>query len=128
MYPGPLVIFVRHGESQSNKLIHDNLGIELTPEQIHERQDPELTELGVKQAARTAEYLYQRLESYGSDVKVHVWVSPFARTRETAHEFITRAENMVVEYEEFPWLQEHTFMNKALSQSLIAKALVVHKS
>ena len=87
-----VVLTVRHGESMSNQVIHESKHQQVDEAGVRKLEsfdDPSLTEKGQAQATQTAEYIYkQLLSTYGSDVKVEVWISPFLRTRQTAQLFL----------------------------------------
>jgi broad specificity phosphatase PhoE len=83
----PFVIYVRHGESEQNKIIHSSS--EQRVESLEKMYDPPLTQLGVKQAQMTGEYLACMLNEFYPQSSVYVWVSPLARAQQTANEFLT---------------------------------------
>lgn len=87
-------IYVRHGESEQNQIIHKSEGQQV--QDLQKMYDPELTDLGKKQAEMTAEYLCYMLDKYYPHVTINVWVSPFKRTKQTAQPFIDKKPQVVV--------------------------------
>lgn len=122
-----LVLFVRHGESESNYIIHQNGLNSDTVNEINSHEDPELTLLGRKQAWTTACYLKSRLLTY-DNVKVTVWVSPFTRTKQTAQPFLDSANDIISNVEYIPLLQEYTDLDKQLSQEMKDLGLIHHET
>jgi broad specificity phosphatase PhoE len=84
------IIFIRHGESQSNKLIHD--GVENASELIPKIGNPQLTNLGKEQSEATGNALVKYLKEINSPM-VSVFISPFARTQQTAQPFLEKYSN-----------------------------------
>ena len=114
----PKVIYIRHGESESNKIIHDNK--KLTNE--HEEQikcflNPNLTNLGSEQANKTGDYLYKILKNKYK--KIYVWISPYNRTQQTAKPFLQLSQDLPVESNIMPDLYEYTSNNKQPNDELI---------
>lgn len=86
------IIFIRHGESLSNKVIHDNHDYRQSREksayveaEIKKHTDPVLTEKGEVQSRMTAEYLTKLLKRFNvNPSSVKIYSSPFKRTIQTA--------------------------------------------
>lgn len=101
----PKVIFVRHGESTSNKTIHDSFEQKVLPGILTEMKlDPGLTSLGIEQSQLTAIHLGNIIKK--ENAKVHIWQSPLKRTHLTALPFLTivgAPSSVTTE----PLLQEH---------------------
>ena len=116
-----LVIFVRHAESESNRILH-------TGGTYVEIPDPELTELGHRQAKTTAEYLIHCFDRLRENTRMTVWTSPFLRTQQTAEPFIKLAGDRVTEIQCIPNLQEYTSPNNPLTPELRANGCVNHET
>jgi broad specificity phosphatase PhoE len=104
------IIFVRHGESESNLHIHTDPNDPQLNEKINKNGNPHLTELGKLQAEKTAEYLVDKLKGR----HVYLFTSKFARTIETAKPFLERANVLCVTSTEL--LNEYTKPTKVLSE------------
>lgn len=102
----PQVIFVRHGETVSNKVIHDADGKDVDSDKLKDI-DPELTVLGKQQALKTRLFLSKRIREQNATVRV--WASPFQRTQATAEPFYKDMEqdDRLIGYHIEPLLQEH---------------------
>lgn len=86
----PKVIYIRHGESESNQMINEVLKNKKTlsieqENQIKTNSNPNLTILGNMQAIATARYLSKILENYKT---IQIWTSPYKRAQQTAHSLI----------------------------------------
>lgn len=80
------IIFVRHGESVSNKHLHQG-----QMHKINNYADPELTSIGQQQAEQTAEHLKNVLQK---EEKVAVFTSQYTRTQQTAKPYISSNTNV----------------------------------
>ena len=112
------VIFVRHGESESNLVIHNAESSVLSSEEkseINRNGDPKLTARGKNQAQKTAQHLSMLCEGANA---VHVYVSPFKRTLETATPFLVSVDFSKLILETDTSLQEYTRPSRVISQSL----------
>jgi len=120
------VIFVRHGESESNWFIHQDKGDPELTNNINALGDPELTELGKNQAEAVGDYLHARLK----DKIVRVFSSPFARTHQTAEPFISRKskERITFSCRTLGVLQEYTKPEKQLTEDHHNKGIVHHET
>lgn len=116
----PKVILVRHGESESNKIIHINKTLtEDHEEQLSRFSNPNLTDLGFKQATQTGNYLHNILKN--NNKKINVWISPYDRTQQTAKPFldICLSQSMQLETNIVPDLYEYTSPKKQLGENLL---------
>lgn len=119
------IIFVRHGESQSNLFLHNN-----DPDasrKIQQIGDPELTELGTLQATCTAKHLCETL-MHMELPKVRVLISPFARAQQTAKPFLEMYCSKIKESQVIPDLLEYTSPEKNLCQQHLETGLKHDKS
>jgi 2,3-bisphosphoglycerate-dependent phosphoglycerate mutase len=109
------IYLVRHGESEAN--------VDVSILKNKADCAVNLTELGHKQAAMAAKYLVDHIEAedrlyskdslYSRKLPIHVWISPYNRTRQTA-EYITEAFSEKWSYRytgstESPLLVEQSF-------------------
>lgn len=116
----PTAILVRHGETESNSLIHTSSGQNLSRhqmEQVIRAFDTPLTPFGVRQAQATAEHLVQSLNAMGAK-RVAVWVSPFERAIETARPFLLHPNRPPCEMLRTPLLQEQVKSDKVIPKRL----------
>ena len=98
-----LVIYVRHAESYANKIIHDN---KKQHEPLNQSQknlinslvDPDITEIGIKQAKCTASHLINNIKKLNRN-KITVLVSPFKRTQHTCTYFIELLDGSEICYD-----------------------------
>ena len=133
------IIFVRHGESNSNVHIHKldymlKTGKITKKERqksepqlsnkIHSLGDPKLSEIGQKQATCVGKYLHNIF----GDTKVRVLTSLFTRTIQTSVPFKAMHENDIVEYESTKVLCEYTNPKKNLTQIHRERGLTHHSS
>ena len=118
----PIILFVRHAESEANRILH---GSDIV---TSFGADTSLTELGRNQAQVTANYLVRQFRNYDPDVKITVWTSPLARTKQTAEPFIIAANDMITEVISIPELQEYTPITKVLSNEMIKDGCINHHS
>ena len=118
------IIFVRHGESESNVFIHENPNDTNLSEKINALGDPNLSELGHKQASDVGDYLCKQLDGQ----KVRILVSPLNRTHETSAPFKKKYEGHVDVFEPLLILQEYTKREKKLTQEHLDKGIIHHKS
>ena len=117
-----MLIFIRHGESESNHYIHtksDNL-----EHNINKHGNPNLTPTGVAQGDETGKYLSKML----GNRKVTVFTSRFKRTMQTAETFLHMYEDNIEEVQNLSFLNEYTKPSKQLSQSDINDGIVCHNS
>jgi broad specificity phosphatase PhoE len=138
-----IIFFVRHGESESNKLIHDKLYTNKgdLKTKLNSYGDPALTDKGIEQAKHTAEYLFGKIKQKYSHI--NIFVSPIQRTVQTANEFINLCKGETEENsenkEEFkldhsieylPDLQEYTNPKKNTKGKLtcLGDPLIVDES
>lgn len=109
-----MFVFVRHGESESNRFIHtnaDDLSV-----RVNAIGDPTLTELGHRQALATASFLRTKLEQLGSPV-IAVRTSLFARTQQTAAPFSELYRENITESDSTRALLEWTPPRKQLTDA-----------
>jgi len=135
-YKNNLVIYVRHAESEANRLIH-NREDQLKPLSKSQEAimtslhtDPNITLNGTHQAVSTANYLLDRIRMMGR-TNVTVWISPFQRTLQTAKPFIDLCANhhhIDCEVCILPELQEYTTDKYTLSDKQKQSGLIVHES
>jgi len=123
-----LIIFVRHGESETNKFIHDsNNNYEDYEEhkelsqKINSNGNPNLTKLGKAQAEFTARFLMKKLKKMGSP-KVEVNISLYNRAQQTAEPFIELYGEYIAHHTT-PELLEWTPKKKKLSQAHLDSGL-----
>lgn len=107
------IIFIRHGESQSNKFLHDNHSNADTL--INSIGDPELTDIGLLQAQSTSLFLRKKIESK----EVRVYTSGFKRAQQTASAY---SDNITVRV----GLNEYTHPKKSLTEEDIRRGLYHH--
>jgi broad specificity phosphatase PhoE len=120
------VIFVRHGESESNWFLHQDKTDPELSKKINALGDPKLTGLGSKQADKVGEYLHRLLK--GKNLRI--FTSPFQRTSETAEPFISRKvkEKIAFSIQTLGVLQEYTKPQKHLTQDHHNKGIVHHET
>jgi broad specificity phosphatase PhoE len=82
----PVVVFVRHGESEANAITHAG-------GEYRRIEDPPLTDRGRVQAHETARHIADALCATGRRVTLAVWTSPQRRAAETAAALRTTDEN-----------------------------------
>lgn len=87
------IVYVRHGESVSNKIIHSNPGglTEEHKDMINSMSNPALTELGQKQAHDTGVHIVDKIIGMGYK-KVVMLVSPYDRAIQTSMPFVNNAK------------------------------------
>lgn len=118
-------IYVRHGESEHNAIIHASSEQQVTEEQMISMHDPDLTDLGRKQAQLTGDYLATILARFYPDMDVYVWYSPFTRAYETAKLFIESPQlQHRVMTTPVPLLQEFVKKGKELPEEVTHRLLV----
>lgn len=117
------VIFVRHGESETNVHIHRNPTDPDLSKKIDALGDPELSELGCKQAQAVGKYLENALK----DQKVRVLTSQFTRTNQTAEPFMNSHGNIEV-HQKLDCIQEYTKPSKKLTDEHKDKGIIHHRS
>lgn len=115
-----MIIFVRHGESETNKFIHD--GEQDLESKINSLGDPELTKLGKRQAVNTADFLVRKLHGMGAP-KVNVHISLFTRAQQTAAPFLELYGENIAGKHISRDLMEWTPPKKNLSQLHLEKGL-----
>lgn len=117
------IVFIRHGESDSNVLLHQSKNDINLSSKISALGDPGLSELGEKQALAVGEYLRTIL---GPNQKVKVLTSLFSRTKQTAEPFCNLHKDNV-EVFHLESLNEYTRPTKYLSQAHLDAGLKHHK-
>lgn len=115
-----MFVFVRHGESESNRFIHS--GASDLSAKISAIGDPKLTELGHRQAIVTSFFLCDKLQHLGSPT-VDVRASLFSRTQQTALEFLELYKTHIDSAVSMSELSEWTPPRKQLSEKHIAAGL-----
>lgn len=121
-YNKKLIIFVRHAESESNKHIHDGeLSGRALTDKIMSNPDPGLTDHGHLQAQKTADHLIEKLNKHHNK-RVHVLVSPFTRTVQTADPFIKNIKTPC-QVEIVNSLFEWTSVKKKMPKELLDKGI-----
>ena len=118
------VIFVRHGESESNWFIHQDRNDPELSNKINALGDPNLTDQGRQQAECVGGYLYERLKGQN----VRVFTSPFARTFQTSKPFVEKMEDDSILSKSLPILQEYTKPEKQLTEDHLKRSIVHHKT
>jgi len=130
-----IIFFVRHGESESNKLLHDKLYTNRSDllEKLNLLGDPSLTDKGIKQSQYTAEYLFKKITQKYSHV--NILISPIQRTVQTATPFIHLCESCESNQFKYttqylPELQEYTSPTKNIKGKLtcLGNPLIVDTS
>jgi broad specificity phosphatase PhoE len=115
------IIFVRHGESESNVYLHENNPDASTL--INKHGDPMLTTTGHNQSFWTGQYLSDAFKEYSPiPEKIVVYCSPFTRTRETCKHFLTHYGDGI-EYTEDVLLTEYTSVRKQLTDEHKSRGL-----
>ena len=103
----PMILLVRHGESEGNA---DKTLFRTKPDNL-----VELTEKGVKQANKAGKRVESIFKEYELDhlpiKRVHIIVSPFERTLQTALAMRSWFEHRVVRTETEPRIREQEFGN-----------------
>lgn len=97
-----MLTLVRHGESESNKELHESK----TPDAIIQTvANPQLTSTGRKQALETAAHLVNKLEPNQS---IHIWTSELNRAIDTALPLCVAlmCAHIQFEYKQLPDLNE----------------------
>jgi broad specificity phosphatase PhoE len=112
-----MIILVRHGESETNKFIHDDIADKDTA--INAIGDPHLTALGKIQAKETGDFLAKTLNGK----KVIVNTSPFTRTLETCTHFCKIYGDNFIDFHKNTELLEWTPLRKKLTQTHIEQGL-----
>lgn len=101
-----LIVFVRHGDSDVNKFIHDNKNDSNLTSKINTMYDPELTDIGVKQAAVTAKFINDKLIKQNK--KFSVLTSPYIRAVNTAKPLLDLKNTNIIDYYMSGLLLEYT--------------------
>jgi broad specificity phosphatase PhoE len=125
-----LVVYVRHAESESNLILHNNKDKNLSSSQeknLNSYHDPDITELGIKQSICTAQYILNKIKEMNK-TKINVWMSPFQRAQDTAMYFIDLCykENIEINFKIIVELQEYTSPKKVLSEQQTKQGLIIH--
>jgi broad specificity phosphatase PhoE len=105
-------VFIRHGESESNRFIHDSTGGEDVSHKINSLGDPHLTDIGERQAQATGAFLVDQLKCS----RVAVKISLFTRTQQTAAPFLKLYGEFISDKHTTHELLEWTPPKKQLSQ------------
>lgn len=126
------VLYVRHAESDANVIIHKSKKErkKLTTsqeEKINSYHDPDITEIGFKQAECTGKHIYDKIKDKKN---IHVWISPFKRAQDTAKSFIDicTSNGLKPNITILNDLQEYTSSNKTLKDEQKQLGLVTHES
>ena len=125
-----LIIFVRHGESEANVIIHQEMDLlphkkssyaEMGEKLNKVGTDPLLSELGHKQAQNIANYLIKQLD--GKPIKVIS--STYARAIQTADPLV-KSYDKILEYVTSELLIEYTHPDRKLSEEDTKKGIKTH--
>lgn len=118
----PTVTFVRHGETESNSLIHQSQNQQVKDAStIDATIDTPLTEFGHLQAQFTANHLIETYVRMGAR-KIIVLVSPFERAMMTANPFLMGVP-IQLEIRNEPLLQEAIKADKVISPYLASRGI-----
>ncbi len=125
-----LVVYVRHAESESNVILHDNKDKNLTEDQktmLNSHNDPEITKKGIEQSLNTAICIANKLKEMNITT-VDVWISPFQRAKRTAFYFMELCcvENIKINPKTIVGLQEYTSPKKTISDEQKNVGMVIH--
>ena len=116
------ILFIRHGESETNKFIHQDPNDPNLSDKLNAVGDPHLTENGKLQAKQVGEYLAKNLNGK----RVRVLTSLFTRTKETSQPFCDEYKKSITTNESLEILSEYTKPEKKLTQSHLEKGLRNH--
>jgi len=125
-----LIIFVRHAESLANVELHKEKSLPIHEKSTHDEMnkkianagnDPELSELGLKQAQNVAMYLKTKLNNQ----PCKIITSAYKRAIQTSEPLKSMCENLV-EYTINSSVNEYTHPNKKLSEDDIANGIKNH--
>jgi broad specificity phosphatase PhoE len=116
------VVFVRHGESNSNVYLHENPKDPELSSKINALGDPDLSELGKKQAAVVGKFLHKCLINQ----KVRVLTSLFSRTKQTSDPFIKIFKKHIISVNHLEVLNEYTKQEKNLTEKHLEKGISHH--
>jgi len=117
------VIFVRHGESQSNILIHQDPNDPDLSDKLNMIGDPHLTIKGHKQADVLGEYLSKQLGTKS----VRVLTSLFTRTQQTSKPFCDMHSKYIMSNDCMDLLSEYTKPEKKLTEEHFKRGLKNHQ-
>lgn len=98
------IIFVRHGESDANAFIHKNPNDPDLETKINSIVDPQLTEIGKKQAQCVGAFLSERMKGQ----HVHLITSQYSRTIQTSEPFHSIHKEFIKTYDNDALLQEYS--------------------
>ena len=118
------VIFVRHGESQSNTLIHQDPNDPDLSDKLNMIGDPHLTIKGHKQAGVLGEYLSKQLGTKS----VRVLTSLFTRTEQTSKPFCDMHSKYIISKDCVDLLSEYTKPEKKLTEEHYKRGLKNHQN
>lgn len=118
------IIFIRHGESETNKFIHQDPNDPHLSDKLNALGDPHLTENGKSQAKQVGTFLASKLDGK----KVRVLTSLFTRTNETAKPFLELYAKNITMHERLELLSEYTKPEKNLTKEHLEKGLRNHQS
>ena len=116
------ILFIRHGESETNKFIHQDPNDPYLSDKINAVGDPHLTDNGNMQSKQVGDYLI----SYLKDKKVRVLTSLFTRTIETSQPFCDEYALNIYTNESLEILSEYTKPQKKLTEKHLKKGLRNH--
>lgn len=86
-------IYIRHGETHSNKLVHGKTLSDDDEKKIKQECNPDLTDIGLEQGVVTADYLTNAIKESGFS-KIILLVSEYDRAKKTAEPFINKLETL----------------------------------
>ena len=118
------VIFVRHGESESNVFIHNDPLDPKLSEKVFAIGDPLLSVKGHLQAVDVSNYLIKQL----GGKKVRVLTSLFTRTIQTSQPFYDSYKDNIEIYEHTKLLCEYTKPLHQLNDEHLAKGIQHHNN
>ncbi len=127
-----LVVYVRHAESESNVILHDNKNKNLTTSQeniLNSHIDPNITKKGIEQSSNTATCLLNKIKEMGKTI-IDVWISPFQRAQQTASYFIElcHKEGIQINLKTVVELQEYTSSKKTISDEQKKLGMLIHNT
>jgi broad specificity phosphatase PhoE len=127
-----LVVYVRHAESESNLILHDNKNKSLTKSQeniINSHNDPDITSLGIEQSISTSICILNKIKEMDITT-IDVWISPYQRAQDTASYFIElcQKERIQINIKTVVELQEYTSMKKTISDEQKKIGMMIHET
>lgn len=118
------VIFVRHAESESNVFIHTDRNDPELSNKINALGDPNLSDLGAKQAQTVGEYLAMQL----GGKEVRVLTSRFTRCIQTSRPFCEGFSGTLEFVKHIDLLQEYTSPAKNLTDQHKSNGIMHHST